>query len=129
MARNCSVPANFTQPKSYHNKDFRLARRGPNSQLQEPPDRSVPRIRRDIMTQIRWIPSILVLVLIGLCVAVAQDSTSPPVIQKPQPSFEMDVLVNGRPLAEYYARGRTYIEAIQGAEYELRVRNSSPDRV
>ena len=81
------------------------------------------------MTQIRWIPSILVLVLIGLCVAVAQDSTSQRVIQKPQPSFEMDVLVNGRPLAEYYARGRTYIEAIQGAEYELRVRNSSPDRV
>jgi hypothetical protein len=41
----------------------------------------------------------------------------------------MDVLVNGRPLTEYYARGRTYVEAIQGAEYELRLRNSSPDRV
>ena len=81
------------------------------------------------MTQIRWIPSILVLVVIGLCVAVGQDSTGRRVIQKPQPSFELDVLVNGRPLAEYYARGRTYIEAIQGAEYELRVRNSSPDRV
>jgi hypothetical protein len=41
----------------------------------------------------------------------------------------VDVLVNGRPLAEYWARGRTYVEALQGAEYELRVRNSSPDRV
>jgi hypothetical protein len=81
------------------------------------------------MTQIRWIPSVLVLVLIGLCVAVAQDSTSQRMIRKPQPGFELDVLVNGRPLAEYYARGRTYIEAIEGAEYELRVRNSSPDRV
>ena len=48
---------------------------------------------------------------------------------RPYPNFEIDVLVNGRPLAEYYARGRTYVEALQGAEYELRLRNSSPDRV
>jgi hypothetical protein len=41
----------------------------------------------------------------------------------------MEVVVNGRPLTEYYARGRTYIEALQGAEYELRLRNWSPDRV
>jgi len=39
------------------------------------------------------------------------------------------VLVNGRSLAEYYARGRTYVEALRGAEYELRLRNPSPDRV
>jgi hypothetical protein len=32
-------------------------------------------------------------------------------------------------LTEYYARGRTYIEALQGAEYELRVRNNSAERV
>jgi hypothetical protein len=44
-------------------------------------------------------------------------------------NFEVDVLVNGRPLAEYYARGRTYIEALLGAEYELRLRNPSGDRV
>src|SRR5215213_11201313 len=81
------------------------------------------------MTQIRWIPGILVLVIIGLCVTVAQDSTAKRGIQKTYPNFELDVLVNGRPVAEYYARGRTYIEAIQGAEYELRVRNPSADRV
>lgn len=45
------------------------------------------------------------------------------------PNFELDVLVNGRPLQEYYARGRTYVEALQGAEYELRLRNTSSDRV
>ena len=45
------------------------------------------------------------------------------------PNFEVDVLINGRPLQEYYARGRTYIEALQGAEYEIRLRNDSPDRV
>lgn len=81
------------------------------------------------MSQLYWIPSILVLVLIGLCSGVAQDSTAQRVIPKPSPGFELDVLVNGRPVAEYYARGRTYVEAIQGAEYELRVRNPSPDRV
>ncbi len=45
------------------------------------------------------------------------------------PSFQVDVLVAGRPLTEYYARGRTYVEALQGAEYELRIRNPSPDRI
>lgn len=60
--------------------------------------------------------------------AAMQDRiTRPP--RKPYPGFELEVLVNGRPLTEYNARGRTYVEAIQGAEYELRVRNSSPDRV
>ena len=46
-----------------------------------------------------------------------------------QGNFDIDVLVDGRPLTEYLARGRTYIEAIRGSEYELRVRNSSPYRV
>ena len=54
---------------------------------------------------------------------------SPDRLTKPYTNFDLEVLVNGRPLTEYYARGRTYIEALQGAEYELRVRNGSPDRV
>jgi len=50
---------------------------------------------------------------------------------RPQPraDFDLEVLVDGRPLAEYYARGKTYIEALKGAEYELRVRNPTSDRV
>lgn len=43
--------------------------------------------------------------------------------------FEVDVLVNGSPLEEYYARGRSYVEAIEGAEYEVRIRNPLPYRV
>ena len=43
--------------------------------------------------------------------------------------FEVDVLVNGRSLDEYHARGRTYVEAIAGAEYEVRIRNPLPYRV
>lgn len=81
------------------------------------------------MSKNRWILSILVLVVIGLCVAVAQNPTTGRISRKPYPNFELDVLVNGRPVAEYYARGRTYIEAIQGAEYELRLRNPLPYRV
>ena len=50
-------------------------------------------------------------------------------LTKPYINFDLEVLVNGRPLTEYYARGRTYIEALQGAEYELRVRNGSGERV
>lgn len=43
--------------------------------------------------------------------------------------FEIQVLVNGRPLDEYNTRGRTYIEATEGAEYEVRIRNPYSYRV
>ena len=43
--------------------------------------------------------------------------------------FEVQILVNGRPLDEYYARGKSYVEAIEGAEYEVRIRNPLPFRV
>lgn len=45
------------------------------------------------------------------------------------PRFELDVLVDGRTLPEVHERGRTYVEAERGAEYELRLRNPSADRV
>jgi hypothetical protein len=44
-------------------------------------------------------------------------------------AFEVQILVNGRPLEQYYARGRNYVEAIEGAEYEVRIRNPLPFRV
>lgn len=43
--------------------------------------------------------------------------------------FEVEVWVNGRPLEEYVARGRHYVEALEGAEYELRIRNPLGERV
>ena len=57
------------------------------------------------------------------------SQNSPERTTKAYPNFQLEVVVNGRPLAEYYARGRTYVEALQGAEYELRLRNDSPDRI
>lgn len=44
-------------------------------------------------------------------------------------SFEVEIVVNGRPLHEYYARGKSYVEAIEGADYEVRIRNPLPFRV
>src|SRR5882762_9501983 len=44
-------------------------------------------------------------------------------------AFEMEILVDGRPLEEYVARGTTYVEALAGAEYEVRVHNPLPYRV
>ena len=43
--------------------------------------------------------------------------------------FDIQVLVNGYPLEEYAARGRHYVEALDGAEYELRVSNPLGIRV
>jgi len=63
-------------------------------------------------------------------IAPAQNSSSERITKRiPYPPFELEVLVDGRPLSEYRSRGRTYVEAVRGAEYELRLRNSSPDRV
>ena len=61
--------------------------------------------------------------------AAARQNSPPERTTKAYPNFDLEVVVNGRPLAEYYARGRTYIEALRGAEYELRLRNNSADRV
>jgi hypothetical protein len=43
--------------------------------------------------------------------------------------FSMEVLVDGRPLAEHAARGRTYVEALEGREYAVRLANLTGGRV
>lgn len=43
--------------------------------------------------------------------------------------FTLEVLVDGRPLAEHAARGNTYVEAIEGGEYSLRFHNPTARRV
>jgi hypothetical protein len=47
----------------------------------------------------------------------------------PEREFEVAILVAGQPLYEYEARGRRYVEAHEGAEYEIRIRNPYPFRV
>lgn len=43
--------------------------------------------------------------------------------------FSVEVIVDGRPVAEYAARGRRYVEALENAEYELRIHNPLGTRV
>src|SRR5262245_32604517 len=43
--------------------------------------------------------------------------------------FQLTVLVDGRRLQEYHVRGKTYVEALRGSEYELQIRNPLPERV
>ena len=63
-------------------------------------------------------------------ITTAQNSSSDRITKRiPYPSFELEVLVDGRPLTQYRSHGRPYVEALRGAEYELRLRNSSSDRV
>jgi len=82
---------------------------------------------------IRILPTLAVAMLLltmTITLAPAQNSSSQRVTKRmPYPTFELEVLVDGRPLTEYRNHGRTYVEAERGAEYELRLRNSSPDRV
>ncbi len=44
-------------------------------------------------------------------------------------TFDVQVLADGKSLTKYFARGKTYIEAIPGREYEIRVHNPLPHRV
>jgi hypothetical protein len=46
-----------------------------------------------------------------------------------EPSYEVEIMVNGRPLEEYRARGQSYVEALEGAEYEVRLHNRTAYRV
>lgn len=66
--------------------------------------------------------------------ARTEAAISETVVSVPEPvdfdrGFEVQILVDGRPLADYAARGKSYIEAIAGAEYEVRIRNPLPYRV
>ena len=83
--------------------------------------------------------AVAVILSSGLAAVVLRQSTSlacaqtqtRPVKREPIPpaGFDLEVLVEGQPLTEYFARGRNYIEALRGVEYELRVRNPTGDRV
>jgi len=59
---------------------------------------------------------------------VENEATSEPVAILDN-GLELEVLVNGVSLQEYQARGRRYIEALEGAEYEISLRNTLPTRV
>lgn len=82
------------------------------------------------MRRIRWFALLFLAVFLlnGIYLG-AQESKITPGRRGISPSFEVDVLVDGRPLSEYDQRGRTYVGAIRGEEYEIRLRNRSSETV
>jgi len=73
-----------------------------------------------------------VLVVTGFALAVpvlAIPATARELFAPDRVPFSVDVLVDGAPLAEYTARGVTYIEALEGREYSLRLSNNTGRRV
>ena len=95
-------------------------------------------MRKNIGTALALV-SLLVLIGIGIRVssgnALARFSPDPEaaVEQSKAPvvagGFSVEVIVDGRRLQEYEARGRRYIEALEKAEYELRLTNPTGSRV
>jgi hypothetical protein len=47
----------------------------------------------------------------------------------PAPAFRVEVLVDGRPIRQYPARGTIYIEALKGKDYAIRLHNPCDVRV
>jgi hypothetical protein len=45
------------------------------------------------------------------------------------PAFSASVLVDGAPVPEYASRGRTYIEALKGKEFTIRLSNPTAERI
>ncbi len=68
------------------------------------------------------------LLIVLAAVIVAAASTRPAAALESGP-FSMDVLVDGRPLTEYLARGTTYVEALKGHEFEIRLHNRTCGRI
>jgi hypothetical protein len=75
--------------------------------------------RGDTMRHVLFsiVATLFVAVLTGPAEALLKDS------------YSVEILVDGRPLHEYHDRGTTYIEAIRDAEYAVRLRNHTGERV
>jgi hypothetical protein len=70
----------------------------------------------------------------GASTANAEPATAEEIESMAEPAaiengFSVEVIIDGRPATEYAARGRRYIEALENAEYELRIHNPTGARV
>lgn len=70
----------------------------------------------------------------GTTTANAEPATAEEIESMAEPAvadngFSVEVIIDGRPAMEYAASGRRYIEALENAEYELRIHNPTGSRV
>jgi hypothetical protein len=134
MARNCSVPARFTQQKSQEyackiktKRPFHVQRLSKGATF----------MRRFLFMAGGFVSVITALAASNVLRPTSANTNLPGIknyqtegYRRPAYSgFQVNVLVNGRPVPEYHARGKTYIEALEGAEYELQIRNPLSERV
>jgi len=70
---------------------------------------------------------LLVLILVFTLVPAA--ISRPAAAGLPRNGFTVEILVDGRPVPEYAARGTRYVEALKGREYAIRLRNPLGVRV
>jgi hypothetical protein len=68
-------------------------------------------------------------VLIAIVLAMAAVTPGTPAEALETGVCRIEVLVDGKPLSEYPARGTTYIEALRGREYALRLTNLIDRRI
>lgn len=80
------------------------------------------------MTRNRWFVLLFLFVFL-LRAGHLQAQESRPIVPGRLPVFQVSVIVDGRTLTGRYDRGRTYINAPYGEEYEICLRNTSGDRV
>ena len=71
---------------------------------------------------------------IGLAVRIALPlvlllAVALPAAALERSAYSLEILVNGAPLTEFAARNTTYIEATEGAEYSIRLRNHTGQRI
>ena len=67
------------------------------------------------------------LAVTGLALAAAPQTTTSASVYYPTPNVE--ILVGGSPLRQYPYQGRSYVEALKGREYAIRLRNPYGVRV
>jgi hypothetical protein len=65
----------------------------------------------------------------ALCFALFALAAAPSWAASPVPGVRMEILVDGRPVPQYPARGTVYIEALKGKEYAIRLYNPFSVRV
>ena len=82
-------------------------------------------LRRD-HRHLHEFPTVALLVIFS---AIALVTTGGPVEALEAEVCRIEVLVDGKPLTEYPARGTTYIEALRGREYALRLTNLIDRRI
>lgn len=65
---------------------------------------------------------------LGLALLVAAGA-APGAIAADRGPYSVEILVDGRPVREFFHDGRTYVEALNGREYSIRLGNHTGERV